>query len=304
MSALALSTMWMFGRFTKLDDFLAEAARLGFAGIELNPMVTARRLAEARDFPPAKLQVFSVHHPCPPDPRTSDANLATLNRYERDAARQAALDTIQFAADAGARAVVFHLGRVDLEPALEDELRRAWQQGGAGSREFRDLQRELLSLRARRAPRHLEAALPDVEFLAEAAQQRGLKIGLETRERFDEFPMLEEMDFILREFGDPVFYWHDTGHAQILESLHFYSQREWLAAFGDRLIGLHLHDVVGLQDHWAPGLAKEGRVDFQLVAELAGDRVLRVCEVRPQHSPEELAQSLEMLRAIGGAESS
>ncbi|MFQ5612263.1 MAG: sugar phosphate isomerase/epimerase family protein [Anaerolineae bacterium] len=299
MPGLALSSMWMYGRFDQLDGFVAAAAGLGFTALELNAAVTSRHLAEAREFPPSTLEIVSVHYPCPPNPKTFDANLATLNRYEREAARQAALDTIGFAADVGAQAVVFHLGRVDLEPALEDALRRAWKNGGNDSRDFRDLHRELLAARARRAPQHLEVAFYDVEFLAEAAQQAGLKIGLETRGRFDEFPMLEEMALLLQEFGHPVYYWHDSGHAQVLENLDFFPHQVWLDAFAGQLLGIHLHDVAGLNDHLAPGVQEGGRVDFDLLREFAGPSVLRVCEVGPQHSRDDLAKSLQMLQAIG-----
>ena len=103
--------------------------------------------------------------------------------------------------------------------------------------------------------------------LAEHAAQRGVRLGLENRLRYHDIPLPDELDELLDlGLGDVVGYWHDIGHAQVLEHLGFQTHEEWLRRFAGpegRLIGVHLHDVVGVTDHLAAGL---GQVDWEMVA--------------------------------------
>ena len=41
----------------------------------------------------------------------------------------------------------------------------------------------------------------------------------------------------------PAGYWHDTGHAELKQTMGLLEHRSHLAAMAPRLIGFHLHDV-------------------------------------------------------------
>src|SRR3989442_1417373 len=136
----ALSTMWSQGRFPRdgadgddMAAFAQTAARLGFPHIEINyaipPDGVETLLANNH------VGIVSLHSPTPliktPDGRTSDAlNLAALDEDERSLAVQRALATIDYAARAGARYVVVHLGGVSNAVFHEErELRRLYDAG-------------------------------------------------------------------------------------------------------------------------------------------------------------------------------
>ena len=58
---------------------------------------------------------------------------------------------------------------------------------------------------------------------------------------------------------------YDVGHAQALDRLGFYPHEDWLKRYSSRIFGTHLHDVIGVTDHYAPGL---GEIDFKSIASL------------------------------------
>jgi sugar phosphate isomerase/epimerase len=132
--------------------------------------------------------------------------------------------------------------------------------------------------------------------LAEYAAPKGVVLGLENRDHYYEIPLPDELDDLLDlGFGEWVGYWHDVGHAQVLQNLGFCAQEEWLHRFAGaqgRMIGVHLHDVAGLEDHMPAGL---GQVDWWLVARHLPASALRTCEVRSFYSPEQVAAGLKWL---------
>jgi sugar phosphate isomerase/epimerase len=58
------------------------------------------------------------------------------------------------------------------------------------------------------------------------------------------------------------------------------------------LIGVHLHDAVGVEDHLAAGL---GQVDWDLVFKYLPDGAQRTCEFKSVNSPQEVAAGLKWL---------
>jgi sugar phosphate isomerase/epimerase len=132
--------------------------------------------------------------------------------------------------------------------------------------------------------------------LAEYAAQMGVRLGLENRFHYNEIPLPDELDDLLDLGGAEVLgYWHDVGHAQVLQHLGFGTHEEWLRRFAGpqgRVIGVHLHDVVGVTDHLAAGL---GQVDWDMVARYLPAGALRTCEFQPFNSPQEVAAGLKLL---------
>lgn len=62
--------------------------------------------------------------------------------------------------------------------------------------------------------------------------------------------------------------------------------------YASRIIGVHLHDVNGVTDHYAPGL---GEVDFDQVAAYLPREAFRTFELQPSSTAEQVKNGLQFL---------
>jgi sugar phosphate isomerase/epimerase len=62
------------------------------------------------------------------------------------------------------------------------------------------------------------------------------------------------------------------------------------------LHGMHLHDAIFTADHKAPGT---GEIDFGAILELVPGGALKVLELAPSATREEILRGLEVLGALG-----
>jgi sugar phosphate isomerase/epimerase len=130
------------------------------------------------------------------------------------------------------------------------------------------------------------------------ARQKGILLGLENREKFEELPL--DADFPALFTGlpadAPAGYWHDVGHAQIKQNMGLIDHRQHLAANASRLLGFHLHDVNSEGDDHQP--IGSGTIDFKMVREFWRPEHRLVLELNPRATVEEVLDSkrrLEML---------
>lgn len=289
------------------ETVVREVRSLGFFALELDYRVSEEQSKVLRAaIGRGDLKAVSVHHPFPRDPVVSpatahveQARLSATDRDERRAALGLATRTLERAEDLGAEAVVLHLGEVTMPDDLDPrELGRLIREGQQGSQRFDEVRLRVEEARATAAATHLDAALWSLDRLLEEARRRSVRVGLENRYHPHQIPNRTEFAEIFREFeGGPVGYWHDTGHAASQVALGFLrSQTELLEAFRDRLLGFHIHDARGVDDHLAPG---EGELDFSTLAPFDADGVLTVLEIHPQAPPEALLRGRALLEAAG-----
>jgi sugar phosphate isomerase/epimerase len=134
------------------------------------------------------------------------------------------------------------------------------------------------------------------ELLAYAGNS-GICLGLENRYHFFDLPSPDEMALFLDlADSDQLGFIYDTGHAHAMDRLGFYPHNEWLQRFSDRIIGTHLHDAIGIQDHLAPGL---GEINFITVANSLPNNAFRTLEIKSLHSIEEVRKGLVHLVDTG-----
>jgi sugar phosphate isomerase/epimerase len=74
--------------------------------------------------------------------------------------------------------------------------------------------------------------------------------------------------------------------------LGFIPHQEWLDRFSNRMVGVHLHDVIGVEDHRAPG---SGEVDFNKIVAFLPKEAFRTLELHPKTTPEQIRTSLQYL---------
>ncbi len=291
----ALSTMWGIGRFDNLSEFFHQGSRMGFEKFELNHKITSQMLTGInRD----GYSIPVVHEPCPSDISTEalkerDWLISSLHEANRREGVLSIKRSIDLAHDLGSDAIVVHAGHILGLRELEYPIWDLYRQGGFGTPEYTELKEHLIECKASRTDAILEVILRSMRELAAYAGRFGIRLGMENRYHFSDFPGLDEMGVLLDGLDEEIVgFWYDVGHAQALDRLGFYPHDAWLRRFGSRLFGVHFHDVIGLEDHQAPGL---GEVDWDIIATYLPQNILHTIEVQPHTSPDQMIASLQFL---------
>lgn len=288
-------------RFEDIEAFRKVAAGFGYTAIEVSHSTDAPRLDQLMKN--GTIGLSSLHAPTPrmklADGRwNGDANLADQDEASRKLAIEHTKRTIDYAARAGLKYVVVHLGGVG--PAMtefERRLRRLYDSGIREGEEVEALREKSRQHRAAGADRHLEAASQSLRELIEHASHFGVAIGLENRYHYHEIPSPEEASQLLTGYSNDVAgYWHDVGHAEVQARLGLIDRDAWFPRLTPRTIGTHLHDVDGIGDHRAPG---NGDVDWSYIAAGLPKTALRVFEIDQRQPDELVAKAPQFLRERG-----
>ena len=294
----SLSTMWA-KKFPSLVEFFEASRRLGFEKVELNHMLDSAMLGRVNL---DNYQISSIHEPCPADVSTEvlkdrDWLISSADEESRQKGVEAVKKSIDLAHKIGVKTIVVHAGNITGDLTREDQLRSLFEAGKADSLEFQFLNKTMIEDRAQLAPPRIEAVKKSLLELLDYASHFGIRLGLENRYHYYDVPTLEEMGDLLNLAGsDKLGFIYDVGHAQTLERLDFFPHKEWLDRYSDRMIGVHLHDVKGIVDHYAPGL---GDVDFDMISPYLPEHAFRTCELQPMNTPEQVKASLKYLEEHG-----
>ncbi len=282
-----------------MAGFAAKAKELGFTHIEANASISAQMLSELLK---TTVPISSIHSPCPAASSSrgiaiSSLSLSSLDDSERMETISFTKQTIDLAESVKARATVLHMGEVPIDMSLQDRLYKLHDRGYAQTKEYSQAKDELVYQRNCQAPNYLDAAKKSLQELSEYSQQRGIMLGLETRFHPHEIPNMDEMAELLNEIsGSLVGYWHDVGHAEVQQRLGFSLHEEWLSRFRDRMVGIHLHDVLGISDHLAPGT---GDINWEMVAKYLPPGIVKVCEIGEWNDEEQMQGVVKFLQKKG-----
>jgi len=286
-------------RFPRFGDFFAAGQAVGFTGFELNHGVNSEM------FDSVHLnghRITIVHDPCPSDVspaqlKQRDWLISATDEDNRRHGVEAIRRSIDLAHALHAPVVIVHPGRVPMEESLETELRQLYTDGKRDTPEYEQAKARMMQVRAERAAAPLQAVRRSLDALAEHAARLSVRLGLEIRDHYFEIPLIDELAYLLDQgYGETVGYWHDIGHAQKSEHKGYGPHAEWLERFADKMIGAHLHDIIGMEDHLAAG---EGTMRWDLVAQHLPPHILRTCEFRNANSPEQVAGGLRWLSDHG-----
>lgn len=289
---------------------LKEMAGLGFQYVELSHGIRITLVPGIlRAVEEGVIQVASTHNFCPlptgfvqPAPNLFEPSATEFR--EHDQWLRHTKRSIDFAAQVKARVVVCHLGSVKFfwfNPGRG--IRRYLEEHRDAGRDPNDaayaamLEKAIGKLRKRMSPYWAQTKKSITEVLDYAAQ-KGVRLGFENREKFEELPLDADHLDLLNEFPAtaPVGYWHDTGHADIKESMGLLRHREHLEKMAPRTIGFHLHDVSAKgQDHQPIG---EGHIDFAMVRSFWRPEHLLTLELSPRVTVEEVVASKRRIEAL------
>ncbi len=295
----SLSSMWMMGRFYNMNDCLKEIKRIGFRGVELNHQVDSRILTSI-DL--RQCSFSGIHEPCPADIpapllKSRDMLISSLDEERRQQGIRMTKRSINLAHDLGAGTVIVHAGMIPGCDELEEKLRKLYRNGRRKSAEYEKVLKQARKLKARHIGDHMQAVLASLKVLLEYARPYGIRLGVENRYHYFDIPGPDEMEAILAMAGaDRIGFLFDIGHATALERLGFFDVQDWLEKYSSRIVGVHIHDVKGIDDHQAPGL---GDVDFGSLAAYLPPDAFRTLEVKANSTPEQISAGLELLAQKG-----
>lgn len=285
---------------------LREIRDLGFEYCELSHGIRISLLPGIIDAVDAgDIKISTLHNFCPLPIGVNQANpnlfkFSSLDPRERENAWRYSLKTLETAQRLRARLVVLHLGCIDLKD-YTDKMIALVEAGQQQTPKYEKLCAEVMDKREQKKERHVQLANEMLARLAVEAEARGIKLGVENREALEEIPLESDFTLFFKEFNNPVIcYWHDTGHAQIKENLGFIHHAMHLESLSNRLAGFHIHDVqFPARDHCPPG---SGTIDFAVLKPMVRPDHIKVFELSPGVTAEDLARGVGHLKSIWGDE--
>jgi sugar phosphate isomerase/epimerase len=285
------------------EEMIAVARRLGFEYVELHhslSVLTVQQLYKARQ--EGRIKVSSLHNFVPAPHRTASVrtgpdvySLASRYTRERQYAVMHTKKTLDFARMFGAKAIVLHCGKIEMKNFTKKLLQMQRKEGTKTKRYLRTVNK-WMGKRTRKRRGYLDALLRSLSELNELATRIDVKLGIETRYYLNEIPFFDEFRVILDEFkGGNVHYWHDVGHAQICEELDVMPHERFFEAYGEEMIGIHLHDIFGSFDHKAPLM---GSFDFKRITPFLKKEHIKVLEAFSPATDPEWMRGIKYLRHI------
>ena len=296
---IALSTAYNIKKHLTAHTLVEEIKELGFSAVELNVEVT-------KGFIPGiarELKISSVHNFCPkvdfvPPGKTiySPYNISSTDADELKTAVELTKKTVDVAADVGAGAIVIHSGEVVTE-FTGRMLAKAYNET-KGTASYKSRLAGFVNERKSKSKEYFDNVLSSLDNILNYAVKKKIKLGIENRFWANEIPSLDEFDKIFKKLdSEYIGLWYDVGHAVIAEKQGLVKNRlDFLEQFGAKLIGVHLHDVVDVYDHKAPGT---GEVDFKKMSAYFKNNTIFVNETHSSASKEEIMNSTKYLNDRG-----
>nr|WP_255813403.1 TIM barrel protein [Acidaminobacter sp. JC074] len=236
---------------------------MGFNKIELNYAITKEMIEEILPMvDKGQVEISSVHHPFPKHSEKLFDTDSQMLGFEDKILRNKAIDmtkqSIDYAHLLGAKAVVIHPSEVpiDYENHHYDVLlKNLYREGKKNSKDYKNLYKEMIEHRDHFSPSFVRRTADSLEVLSDYILKKNydVKIGIENRAMCHQIPDFYEAEYILSRLEDaPVRFWYDIGHGVMMENLGMFNNMDGLQKILSRTIGIHIHDVIGVNDHYAP----------------------------------------------------
>jgi len=285
------------------QDLIRYLDYLSIRAVELEYRIPASKCTDVKiNLRHANIKVTSIHNffpYAPPRPHLRPSgDLFSLADLDPDKRKMALLGTeksIVHANDLEASSVVLHCGWVEMDHQFQ-QLRNYLTQNKIQSQASQIFISQKLALLEQKKEKHLSCLLFSLDRLLQMAEREGVRLGLENRFHYYELPTPSDFARIFDEFhGAPIGYWHDTGHAHAFEKLNLIEPGFLLKNYSQNLIGIHLHDAMGLEDHLAPG---KGEIGLKNILSRLDKNTTFVLELKPGTSESDIQLGISHLSAI------
>ncbi|MEK3876072.1 sugar phosphate isomerase/epimerase family protein [Paenibacillus sp. FSL M7-0420] len=301
----SFSTCWNMRRHSTGDGLLNEIRELGFRRVELNYNVTEAMLVTIEPMiERGEIGISSVHNTFPHVPDPDYGTDSVLLGFEDKEKRKRAIDLLvrsaEYAQRYGGEAVVVHPGEVPFPYDISGELEQIYEGQGRDSAAYRSKWAELMERREAYSAGYVQTIIESLDEVCNRAVSKGLNIrfGIETRSKPQQIPTLAEAKTIINALkGAPVGIWYDTGHAIMMDRLGLYDSIGEMEGLMDDIVGVHIHETIGLSDHWCP-YVNSGDPDFyDAYLPMIERAQVKVYELKAACRPEEIHESHRLLTA-------
>ncbi|WP_379145835.1 sugar phosphate isomerase/epimerase family protein [Paenibacillus sp. sgz500992] len=303
--AFSFSTCWNIKRHNDGGAMLREIRDLGFRRVELNYNVTKEMLTTIEPMiERGEIGISSVHNTFPhvadPDYGTDSVLLGFQEKEKRQRAVELLVRSAEYAQRYGGEAVVVHPGEVPFPNDIGKELEQLYSGQGRNSEAYRSKWAELLERREAYSAGYVQTIIESLDKVCNRAVSKGLNIrfGIETRSKPQQIPTLSEAKTVIRALeGAPVGIWYDTGHAIMMDRLGLYDSVGEMEELMDDIVGVHIHETIGLSDHWCP-YVNSGNMDFyDAYLPMIERAQVKVYELKADCRQEEIHESHRLLAA-------
>lgn len=306
----ALSTSYFAGHHLTPEAIAETTRALGFTQIELGYFTRETEIAPWQHLSQQyQLDIQSIHAFCPmpmgmPQLGPEVFSLADPNEGQRAAAIQAILRSLDAAHAVGAHAIVCHGGRVEMRQPntffgtkpYRSQLSQAFRALG-GRPDFELVKRERM-YRSEAAPEWVDALSFSLDYILPYFESANVILAFENLPGFEAFPDPSELAFLKHRFPSAALgAWYDIGHGERKQRVGDWPVDDTLAFTLEMTVGVHIHDVVGLEeDHNAPG---DGGVNYHhLLPLLLRDPLIRVFEPNPNLPQDALKRGLAFMQTL------
>ena len=302
---LGFSTSWNAAGLKDGREIVDRITGLGFRCLEVEYRVSGDAVVgieEAVDS--GAVRVLSIHNYTPLEAgeqatsRGGDKrNLASPDEALRREAVRLTRRSLGLGRRLGARALVLHMGETDMTRDYFGELAEIVETEGVASDRAAGLRRRVQAARDAVKGPYLEAAMRSLSELLPFAEAAGIVLGIENRYYYHQVPLPEEIPGFLDRLRSPyVRYWHDIGHAHVMEVLGFMSHRDILDPLAESIFGVHIHDAVFIRDHKAPGA---GEIPLESILSRMPEDAVKIVELAGTVPRADILAALPLLKKLG-----
>ncbi|OKP99562.1 sugar phosphate isomerase/epimerase [Paenibacillus sp. P46E] len=299
----SFSTCWNIKRHTRGSEMVREIRELGFRRVELNYNVTQEMLTTIEPMiERGEIGISSVHNTFPHVPDPDYGTDSVLLGFGEEDKRQHAIELLvrsaEYAQRYGGEAVVVHPGEVPFPNDISKELEQIYNGQGRDSEAYRSKWAELMERRETYSAGYVQKIIESLDEVCNRALSKGLSVrfGIETRSRPQQIPTLAEAKTIIKALkGAPVGIWYDTGHAIMMDRLGLYDSVREMEGLMEDIVGVHIHETLGLSDHWCPYVNSKDMEFYDAYLPMIERAQVKVYELKAACRPEEIDESHSLL---------